>query len=154
MEGARNVAATLKAADIVIVIDVTGTPTDKDFVIEKCFNKSLRKFITKALESHRPSLSFDIYPGCPDPVCSQDETDVYRKVTDFVFFLGVPVRGGDYNGGPVYCWKKSIDAISEAVIALTNALVDNFETMRNFSRKSEADATDSNEQAPEIPLFD
>jgi hypothetical protein len=39
MEGAREVARTLSKADIVLVVDVTGTPTQKDIVIEKCYNK-------------------------------------------------------------------------------------------------------------------
>lgn len=140
MEGAWNVAETLTPADIVIVIDVTGTRTDKDIVIEKCRNDRLRNFITQVLSKHEPKISFDVYAGCPDPICNQDETDVYRNVTEYVFFLGLPVRGGDYNDGPVHCWKRSVDGVAEAVIAISNALVDGFDTKAEL-RKLEARST-------------
>jgi hypothetical protein len=42
-------------------------------------------------------------------------------------FVGLPVRGGDYNDGPVYCWKRSIDGISNALAVLCQAL-QSFET--------------------------
>jgi len=62
------------------------------------YNRKLRNFLKDVLTE--ANISFDLYSGCPDPIASQDETDVYRSVTEFTFFLGLPVRGGDYNSGP------------------------------------------------------
>lgn len=39
MEGANQVALSLDNQDIVIVVDVTGSKTNANFVIEKCRNK-------------------------------------------------------------------------------------------------------------------
>jgi hypothetical protein len=145
MEGARSVAETLTPADVVIVIDVTGTRTDKDITIEKCPNERLRKFIGEVLAAHQPPISFDLYAGCPDPICSQDETDIYRDVTEYTFFLGLPVRGGDFNDGPVHCWKRSVDGVTEAVVALTNAIVERFDTseeIKKFEQRSILAASD------------
>lgn len=111
MAGAKQVLETLAPEDVVAVVDVTGTPTDRDFVIEKCRNDALREFLREALGS----LSFDIYAECPDPISTYDEVDVYSQRCKNVFFLGVPVAGGDYNAGPVACWERSIDAVSEAI---------------------------------------
>ena len=49
MAGAFEVLETLEAKDVVIVVDVTGTPTQADIVIEKCRDAGLRRFIRKAL---------------------------------------------------------------------------------------------------------
>jgi hypothetical protein len=157
MAGAREVAATLRPADIVIVVDVTGTATTKDIVIEKCYNRSMRKFITKVLEAQtEPKISFDIYADCPDTIASQDETDVYRKKTNFSFFLGIPVRGGDYNDGPVHCWKRSIDATTAAIIALSNAFVERFDTLSQLPRGSADTDVDANvdSNGTQEPAFD
>ena len=110
-EGARAVRRTLRKHDLVLVVDVTGTPTAKDFVIEKCRNQALRGFLTAALSG----LSFDIYEGCPDPVACEDEVDIYSRKCDYVCFLGVPCFGGDYNAGPVRCREKSLECIAEAI---------------------------------------
>ncbi|MGC8832841.1 MAG: hypothetical protein ACP5R4_02210, partial [Armatimonadota bacterium] len=111
MAGAKQVLETLAPEDVVAVVDVTGTSTDKDFVIEKCRRDALREFLGKAL----CSLSFDIYADCPDPVSTHDEADVYFQKCENVFFLGIPITGGDYNAGPVFCRERSIDALSEAI---------------------------------------
>src|SRR5437764_14321019 len=47
--GAYEVRAALRGWDVVIVVDVTGTPTDKDIVIEKCAHPKLKELIEKAL---------------------------------------------------------------------------------------------------------
>ena len=31
---------------------------------------------------------------------------MYSHTTPFTFFFGIPVRGGDYNEGPVRCWVR------------------------------------------------
>jgi len=111
MAGALEVLRTLRPADVVIVVDVTGTPTEADIVIEKCRNAGLRRFIRKALAG----LSFDLYTGCPDPVSDLDESDVYRQRCKQVLFLGIPCWGGDYNRGRVYCRPASIDTAAEAL---------------------------------------
>ena len=109
--GAQEVAKTLKPDDRVLVVDVTGTPTQKDFVIEKCREPELQRFLKKALAG----LSYDLYPDCPDPVSQSDEADVYSKVCRRTCFIGVPVTGGDYNAGVVRCKERSLDAIAEAL---------------------------------------
>ncbi len=102
--GAMDVAKTLKPGDVVLVVDVTATPTQKDFVVEKCKDMGLQKSLKKAFRG----LSYDLYPDCPDPVSQSDETDVYSKVCRRTCFIGVPVTGGDYNAGVVRCKKKRV----------------------------------------------
>jgi hypothetical protein len=114
MEGARMVRKEVTPHDVVVVIDVTGVHTDKLFVVEKCFNAKLRRFLTEIFQD----MSCDIYENCPDQICNQDETDVYRKVTPYCFFLGVPVQGGDYNAGMVDSHFKYFDAIRDAVVRI------------------------------------
>ncbi len=109
--GAQEVAKTLNPDDVVLVVDVTGTPTEKDFVVEKCRDPKLQQFLKKAFAG----LSYDLYPDCPDPVSQSDEVDVYSKVCRQTCFIGVPVTGGDYNAGVVKCKEKSLDAIAEAL---------------------------------------
>ena len=109
--GAQEVAKTLKPADTVLVVDVTGTPTQKDFVVEKCRDPQLQALLKKAFAG----LSYDLYPDCPDPVSQSDEVDVYSKVCRRTCFIGVPVTGGDYNAGVVKCRERSLDAIAEAI---------------------------------------
>ena len=77
MEGAKQVASTLTDQDIVIIVDVTATPTSKDLVIEKCKNPAMKDYLTQALNG----LSYDLYSDCPDPVSCFDETDVYSEKT-------------------------------------------------------------------------
>ena len=114
--GAMDVAKTLKPGDVVLVVDVTATPTKKDFVVEKCRDPELRKKLEKAFQG----LSYDLYPDCPDPVSQSDEVDVYSKVCRRTCFIGVPVTGGDYNAGVVKCRQKSLIAIAEALCQAAN----------------------------------
>ena len=115
--GAQEVVKTLKPDDVVLVVDVTATPTQKDFVIEKCKDPALQKSLKKALAG----LSYDLYPDCPDPVSTSDEVDVYSKVCKLSCFIGVPVTGGDYNAGVVRCREQSLDAIAEALCLVAKA---------------------------------
>lgn len=117
MAGAYEVLETLSPDDTVIVVDVTGTPTNKDIVIEKCESLTMRTFVEKALNE----MSYDLYEACPDPVASCDESDVYRGRLKNVFFLGIPCTGGDYNVDPVTCREASIHATCEAIIRLVAA---------------------------------
>lgn len=41
------------------------------------------------------------------------------------------LKGGDYNEGPVYCWKKTIEQCVAALIVLTNALEEEFTTVED-----------------------
>lgn len=109
--GAKEVAKTLRSDDTVLVVDVTATPTKKEFVIEKCREPELRKFLKKALAG----LSYDLYPDCPDPVSQSDEVDVYFPICRQTCFIGVPVTGGDYNAGVVRCKESSLEAVAEAL---------------------------------------
>lgn len=112
MEGAYEVLDTLSQDDIVVVVDVTGTQTDKAITIEKCKSHRMRQFVNTALEG----LSFALYEGCPDPIADEDECDVYAERNDNVFFLGIPCTGGDYNEGVVTCREDSIRSASEAIL--------------------------------------
>jgi hypothetical protein len=128
MEGAKEVAATLNGNEVVIVIDVTGVRTTKNFTIEKLQNKRLRKFVKACLaESEQFRDTFDLFVGCPDPICLEDETNVYSKTTPFTFFFGIPVRGGDYNEGPVRCWVRDVEVASEALAFLVDQITANFD---------------------------
>jgi hypothetical protein len=109
--GAYEVMKTLDEEDVVLVVDVTGTPTDKDFVIEKCSHSGLREQIQRALAR----MSYELHEGCPDPVVGIDETDIYRRKCARTCFLGVPVSGGDYNREPVWCRERSLHALAEAL---------------------------------------
>lgn len=111
MAGAYQVLDTLRPNDLVLVVDVTGTPTKGDFVIEKCMNPQLQRFLFFALSG----LAFDMYDDCPDPIADMDESDVYRERCPYVCFLGIPCLGGDYNEGPVFCRERSIEQIGEAI---------------------------------------
>jgi len=116
--GAQEVAKTLKPDDVVLVVDVTGTPTEKDFVVEKCRDPKLRQFLKKAFTG----LSYDLYPNCPDPVSQSDEVDVYSKVCRQSCFIGVPVTGGDYNAGMVKCKERSLKTIAEALCQIAGEI--------------------------------
>lgn len=109
--GAHEVCQTLNPDDVVLVVDVTGTPSDKDIVIEKCRRPELRQLIERALAD----IPYDIYEDCPDPVCNEDETDVYSNVCPMNCFVGIPVFGGDYNEGAVMCREKTIPAVADAI---------------------------------------
>lgn len=128
MEGAREVAETLNKDDTVIIVDVTGTPTTKDVVIEKCKHVVMQDYLKKALNG----LSYDLYEDCPDPISCFDETDVYSQVTPYCCFLGIPCQGGDYNEGPVSCRKSSVEAVAEAVCRLSEYYLE-------FCRENEID---------------
>lgn len=120
MEGAQEVAATLGEKDTVVIVDVTGTATTKELVIEKCGHPAMQAYARAALKG----LAFDLYADCPDPVSNCDETDVYCRVTPYTFFLGVPCTGGDYNEGQVACRNASIEALAEAVCRLSEQYPD------------------------------
>jgi len=111
MEGAREVLETLRRRDVVVVVDVTGTPTGNDLVIEKCRDGGLRRFLEATLEG----IPHEIHEDCPDPIADEDEVDIYAGKIRRAFFLGIPVSGGDYNEGPVSCRKRSIEAAAEAL---------------------------------------
>jgi hypothetical protein len=112
--GAQEVLETLSPDDVIVVVDVTGTLTDSDLVIEKCASPEMQSFVTAALDG----LSYDLHADCPDPVSTCDETDVYREKVDNVFFLGIPCHGGNYNSVAVSCKESSVTAASEALIRL------------------------------------
>jgi len=109
--GACEVLETVKSTDVVVVVDVTGAVTTADVHVEKCQNRAVWEFLETALAG----LNFRMYEHCDDPVSDQDETDVYIKKSQYVFFLGVPCTGGDYNDGYVSCRRANIDATREAV---------------------------------------
>lgn len=115
--GAMEVVKALHRQDLVVVVDVTGAPTDKDFTVEKCRDASVREFLGTAFQG----LSYDLYEGCPDPVSDEDESDIYARKCPCTFFLGVPVQGGDYNVGQVRCRERSLEAVSEALCRLAEA---------------------------------
>lgn len=117
MEGAYEVLKSLSPDDVVVVVDVTGTETDKDISIEKCASAKMREFVRAALDG----MSYALYEGCPDPIADEDECDVYREKLENVFFLGIPCTGGDYNSGIVSCRQASIVAASEAIVRFTTA---------------------------------
>jgi hypothetical protein len=112
MEGAREVMRTLSPRDVVVVVDVTGVPTDRDITIEKCRSPRMRDFVRAALEG----MSYALYEDCPDPIADEDECDVYFEELENVFFLGIPCTGGDYNEGVVSCRESGIRAAAEAVV--------------------------------------
>ncbi len=112
MRGAKLVAKEVMKEDLVIVIDVTGTETDKDFVIEKCKSTKVRRFLEDILDG----FSYDIYEDCPDPISNMDEIDVYKHRTNHYFFLGLPCHGGDYNFSLTKCKIRSVDEAAKAVV--------------------------------------
>ncbi|MHC4777140.1 MAG: hypothetical protein ACYTFG_01045, partial [Planctomycetota bacterium] len=113
--GAKEVLETVKKTDLVCVIDVTGAVTDRDFLVEKCRNKAVWAFLEKIFDG----MNFEIFEHCNDPVSDSDETDVYIEKTPYVFFLGVPCTGGDYNESLVACTEASIEAVTEAACRIT-----------------------------------
>lgn len=115
--GALEVRQTLAEDDMVAVVDVTGARTDLDFLVEKCGRRDLRAFLRSAFSG----LACDVLAGCDDPVSTEDETDVYVERTPFVFFLGIPCTGGDYNEGRVSCREASLRAVTEAACRLAEA---------------------------------
>jgi len=113
-EGAYEAVEVLTDQDVVLVIDITGTRTTKDFVIEKCKSKKMQEFLNK----HLNGLSFDLYEGCPDPIADEDEVDVYLERCTEVCFIGIPCYGGDYNDEEVYCKIRSVDSVAECISRL------------------------------------
>ncbi len=118
MAGAEEVLDTLRKHDVVIVVDVTGTKTKQDFVIEKCSDK---KFF-EALQEILKGMSFDIYEDCPDPIATEDEVDVYSEECPYTCMLAIPCWGGDYNEGVVKAKEASIQAVAQALVRI----VENF----------------------------
>lgn len=119
MAGAREVLRTLSAEDTVVVVDVTGTPTARDLVIEKCRSAEMQALVRRALTG----LSYELHADCPDPVSDQDECDIYSPHLARVCFLGIPCSGGDYNAGLVSCREASIAAAAEALIRLARTVL-------------------------------
>jgi hypothetical protein len=117
MAGARAVAATLEPDDLVVVVDVTGAETEALFTIEKCRDPTLRRFLAAALEG----LDHELHEGCPDPISTCDECDVYVEVCPATCFLGIPVTGGDYNEVEVVCREASLVAVAEALVRIARA---------------------------------
>lgn len=117
MDGALRVVETLTPRDVVVVVDVTATETERDLVIEKCATPAMQWLVHEALAG----LSYELHTGCPDPVSDSDECDVYRQATDNVFFLGIPVWGGDYNEVMVEARPASVTAAAEALVRLAAA---------------------------------
>lgn len=120
MEGAKALRKHLEEHDLVLVVDVTGTKTERDFVIEKCQNPTLKSFLLECLSG----LSFDLYEDCPDPISDEDEVEIYRPRCPYVCFMGIPCTGGDYNDGPVFCHEKSLDAVAEAICRIAESFGD------------------------------
>jgi len=114
MEGAKLVAKDVTGNDLVIVVDVTATSTNKDFVIEKCKSKKVKQF----LEDTLVDFNYDLYSGCPDPISNIDEVEVYKHKTNNYFFLGLPCSGGNYNNVEVKCGIKSLDEAARALIKI------------------------------------
>jgi len=117
MAGARRVATTLAADDLVIVVDVTGAPTAADFTIEKCDDPDLARFLRQALDG----LDYELSDDCPDPISESDECDVYSGLGFTTCFLGIPVSGGDYNESEVVCRESSLAAVAEALVRIAHA---------------------------------
>lgn len=122
MSGAVQVARTLSPKDLVLVVDVTATPTEKDFVIEKCSEPRLQRFLRESLKG----LRYDLYDFSPDPISDVDETEVYSQRCTHVCFLGLPCWGGDYNLAAVRCRQVSINAVAKAI----GRIAANFENWR------------------------
>lgn len=117
LAGAFEVLESLIPEDVVVVVDVTGTLTEHDLVIEKCSSPAMQQFVHEALAG----LSYELFAGCPDPISDADESDVYRQRTENVFFLGIPCRGGDYNETMVEARPESVAAAAEAILRLAAA---------------------------------
>jgi hypothetical protein len=118
--GAKRVRRSLLPTDVVAVVDVTGTPTDKPVVIEKCGRRDMQRLVTLALGD----LPHDLHAGCPDLIANLDESDIYRRRCPRCFFVGVPVSGGDYNREPVRADPAVISGVAEALIRLAWAVVE------------------------------
>lgn len=112
--GALEVAEEIEETDLVIVVDVTGTSTDKEFVIEKAGNPVVREFLSDVLKK----FNYDIYEGCPDPISDLDEIEIYKSKSPYYLFLGIPCTGGDYNVVDVSCKKSSVEELSKALIQI------------------------------------
>lgn len=78
------------------------------------------------------SYTYEIYHHCNDPQAFEDETDAYKETQKNTFFIGIPTTGGsageltsdgDYNAGPVFCWKSDIEAVSMLLVDLANVFV-------------------------------
>ncbi len=115
--GAYEVLETLGGDEFVLVVDVTGIPTQNDFTIEKCRDPELRAWLERVLAG----LAFEIYHDTPDPVASEDEVDVYSTKCRRTCFLGIPCFGGDYNEQHVSCRESSLRAVTEAICRLAEA---------------------------------
>lgn len=111
MEGAKEVLRTLRKHDVVMVVDVTGVPTQKDFVIEKCKNPALKACLEEILQG----MSYDLYVGCEDPIANEDEVNVYSQYCPYTFMLALPCFGGDYNAGAVDMREQTLTSVAQAI---------------------------------------
>ncbi len=130
MAGARELVETLSENDLVIAIDVTGAEVESDIVFEKCAHPALQAFLRDTMQG----LSFEIDPGCHDPIASEDEVDIYSQKCPFTCMLGIRVWGGDYNEGPVFCSPDVIETAVEAICRLCEAFPE-FSTYLKPARK-------------------
>ena len=121
-----------------------------EFSIEKArHNKDLTQFIVETLgepqtidgqpnpaaKLQEPRFLYHLWNDCCDPQANEDESDLYVQYTPHACFLGVHthpgklttrsgdvlVSNGDYNEGPVFCWKRDVDAVASAMEALSAA---------------------------------
>jgi hypothetical protein len=113
--GAFELREQLTPTDLVVVVDVTGIVGEWDFTIEKCRNSKVKQFLEKTLQGS----NYVLFSDSPDPIAEEDEVNVYSEKCPYTFFLGVPCSGGDYNAEPVFCKEKSIQAVSDAIIAIS-----------------------------------
>lgn len=120
-----------KAEVIEFLIKALGNPIRVDGVATEAM-EDLE--VATAEQRRLPRYTYEYWNECNDPQADEDETDAYRTTQKFVIFLGLPTCGGeyvspdgghalqsngDYNDGPVFCWKKDIDAASLAMIDLS-----------------------------------
>lgn len=116
-QGALETREEISASDLVVVVDVTGIIGKWDFTVEKCTHPSTEAFLKKTFSGFK----YKLFHNSPDPIADQDEVDVYQEKCPYTFFLGIPCSGGDYNHETVTCTKKSLDAVSNAIIAISRA---------------------------------
>jgi hypothetical protein len=79
------------------------------------------------------TYTYETWDWCADPQAWQDETDAYREEIKNVVFLGLPTTGGyideeyqssgDYNAGPVFLWKRDMEALAVVVVELSRAFI-------------------------------
>ena len=108
-------------------------------LIDGKVNPKYAAAVADAASPYGPPVRYFLHNYCDDPVCDEDESDAYRPVVDNCFFLGVPtyagkvahpttgeslVTNGDFNEGPVFCWRRDIDAVTTAVARFAKCMED------------------------------